>query len=95
MNMGELFGKVKTKNMKTEECGLFTREWGTGLAKNQRAWTTGKKTQISAKSGKKFYAKAFTVQYTGALWSKRFIRVCRAHFCGLYLSSFIRLLKRF
>ena len=56
--------------MKTEECGLFTREWGTGLAKTKGHELQGKRPKYPVKSGKKFYAKAFTVQYTGALWSK-------------------------
>ena len=56
--------------MKTEEYGLFTRGWETGLPKNKRAWIKEKKDSDSVEPEKKFYAKGFTVQNTGALWNK-------------------------
>lgn len=46
--------------MKTEERGLFTREWDCHKTKEHELG--GKRLKYSAKSGMKFYAKAFTIQ---------------------------------
>lgn len=55
----KLFRKIKTKSMKTEECGLFTRGWETGLPKNKRAWIKEKKdSQIQWNLGRNFMQKA-------------------------------------
>lgn len=48
--------------MKTEECGLCTREWDCHTHTKKEHELGEKRLKYSAKSGMKFYAKAFTVQ---------------------------------
>ena len=80
-------GKVKRGAEDIRMWRFLPREWETGLSQNKRAGIRGEKTQVFSEIWKDVYAKAFTVQYTGALSGKNASLRIRATTCHFLLRS--------